>query len=108
MQDLVGQFVGSTAEKTKNLVKLYSGGVVFIDEAYTLVKSEAGSENDFGKEAIDVLLRVLNGDDPDIQARNASIFVVTDSPICIGSSFHLWSDTRASNIHCHCLSLIHI
>ncbi|HUM50941.1 MAG TPA: AAA family ATPase [Chitinophagales bacterium] len=53
---LVGEFVGHTAVKTTKLFNEALGGVLFIDEAYTLSK---GSENDFGKEAIDCLLKLM-------------------------------------------------
>lgn len=53
---LVGEYVGHTAVKTTKLFNEAIGGVLFIDEAYTLSK---GSENDFGKEAIDCLLKLM-------------------------------------------------
>jgi SpoVK/Ycf46/Vps4 family AAA+-type ATPase/tetratricopeptide (TPR) repeat protein len=59
-QALVAPFVGKTAEKTTSLVNLAMGGTLFIDEAYTLVKS--GDSNDFGKEAIDTLLKRMEDD----------------------------------------------
>ena len=55
--DLVSQNVGGTEEKTKAIIEQASGGVLFIDEAYTLAQ---GGENDFGKKAIDVLLKALD------------------------------------------------
>ena len=54
-QGLVASFVGGTAEKTKTAIDKSIGGVLFIDEAYTLVKQ--GNTNDFGQEAIDTLLK---------------------------------------------------
>jgi probable Rubsico expression protein CbbX len=55
--DLVGQYVGHTAPKTKDVVKRALGGVLFIDEAYYLYRPE--NERDYGPEAIEVLLQVM-------------------------------------------------
>ena len=54
--DLVGEFVGHTAQKTKEQVKKSLGGLLFIDEAYSLCR---GGEKDFGREAIDVLVKAM-------------------------------------------------
>ncbi|MAR51943.1 MAG: CbbX protein [Propionibacteriaceae bacterium] len=53
--DLVGQYVGHTAPKTKEMIKRSLGGVLFIDEAYYLYKSD--NERDYGSEAIEILLQ---------------------------------------------------
>jgi probable Rubsico expression protein CbbX len=58
--DLVGQYVGHTAPKTKDVLKRAYGGVLFIDEAYYLHRPE--NERDYGVEAIEILLQVMEND----------------------------------------------
>ena len=58
--DLVGQYVGHTAPKTKDIVKRAIGGILFIDEAYYLHRPE--NERDYGQEAIEVLLQVMESE----------------------------------------------
>lgn len=59
--DLVGQYLGSTTEKTKAKILEARGGVLFVDEAYRLIPT-AGK--DFGREAIEELMAVMEEDDP--------------------------------------------
>lgn len=54
--DLVGEYIGHTAKKTKDLIHKALGGVLFIDEAYSLAR---GGEKDFGKEAIDTIVKCM-------------------------------------------------
>jgi probable Rubsico expression protein CbbX len=62
--DLVGQYVGHTAPKTKEVVKRAMGGVLFIDEAYYLYRRE--NERDYGQESIEILLQVMENDRDDL------------------------------------------
>ncbi|MFG6148829.1 AAA family ATPase [Halobacillus sp. B23F22_1] len=54
--ELVGEYIGHTAQKTKDLITKSLGGILFIDEAYSLAR---GGEKDFGKEAIDTLVKCM-------------------------------------------------
>jgi len=62
--DLVGQFIGHTAPKTKEILKRAMGGVLFIDEAYYLHRPE--NEKDYGQEAIEILLQVMENQREDL------------------------------------------
>ncbi len=58
--DLVGQYIGHTAPKTKEVLKRAMGGVLFIDEAYSLYRPE--NERDYGQETIEILLQVMENE----------------------------------------------
>ena len=62
--DLVGQYIGHTAPKTKEVLKKAMGGVLFIDEAYYLHRSE--NERDYGQESIEILLQVMENQRDDL------------------------------------------
>jgi probable Rubsico expression protein CbbX len=62
--DLVGQYIGHTAPKTKEILKKAMGGVLFIDEAYYLYRPE--NERDYGQEAIEILLQVMENHRDDL------------------------------------------
>jgi probable Rubsico expression protein CbbX len=62
--DLVGQYVGHTAPKTREVLKRAMGGVLFIDEAYYLYRPE--NERDYGQEAIEILLQVMENHRDDL------------------------------------------
>ncbi|NUA98229.1 CbbX protein [Azospirillum melinis] len=62
--DLVGQYIGHTAPKTKEVLKRAMGGVLFIDEAYYLYRPE--NERDYGQEAIEILLQVMEDNRDDL------------------------------------------
>jgi probable Rubsico expression protein CbbX len=62
--DLVGQFIGHTAPKTKEVIKRAMGGVLFIDEAYYLYRPE--NERDYGQESIEILLQVMENQRDDL------------------------------------------
>jgi probable Rubsico expression protein CbbX len=62
--DLVGQYIGHTAPKTKEVIKRAMGGVLFIDEAYYLYRPE--NERDYGQESIEILLQVMENNRDDL------------------------------------------
>jgi probable Rubsico expression protein CbbX len=62
--DLVGQYIGHTAPKTKEVIKRAMGGVLFIDEAYYLYRPE--NERDYGQEAIEILLQIMENQRDDL------------------------------------------
>ncbi|HUR40090.1 MAG TPA: CbbX protein [Verrucomicrobiae bacterium] len=62
--DLVGQYIGHTAPKTKEILKKAMGGVLFIDEAYYLYRPE--NERDYGQESIEILLQVMENHRDDL------------------------------------------
>jgi probable Rubsico expression protein CbbX len=62
--DLVGQYIGHTAPKTKEVIKKAMGGVLFIDEAYYLYKPE--NERDYGAESLEILLQVMENNRDDL------------------------------------------
>jgi len=63
-EELVGQYVGHTAPRTREVLKRAMGGVLFIDEAYYLYR--AGNERDYGQEAIEILLQVMENQRQDL------------------------------------------
>lgn len=60
--DLVGEYIGQTAQKTRSLIQKSLGGILFVDEAYSLAR---GGEKDFGKEAIDTLVTHMENNSQD-------------------------------------------
>ena len=62
--DLVGQYIGHTAPKTREVLKRAMGGVLFIDEAYYLYRPE--NERDYGQESIEILLQVMENNREDL------------------------------------------
>ena len=62
--DLVGQYIGHTAPKTRDVLKKAMGGVLFIDEAYYLYRPD--NERDYGQEAIEILLQIMENNRDDL------------------------------------------
>ena len=92
--DLVGEYIGHTAQKTREQVRRALGGILFIDEAYSLAR---GGEKDFGKESIDVLVRNMetqsSGHDPDpggLQPGDGMVFALQPRPVLpLSKYYHL-------------------
>ena len=63
--DLVGEYIGQTAPKVRDVIKKARGGVLFIDEAYSLMRSKEDSK-DFGREAVEVLIREMSDGEGDL------------------------------------------
>jgi hypothetical protein len=60
----VAGYVGQTALKTRRVINRAKGGVLFVDEAYSLVEGDGGKSSDFGREAVQELMRDLTSGDP--------------------------------------------
>jgi len=92
--DLVAEFIGQTAPKTKSAIKKAAGGILFIDEAYSLARKDDDSK-DFGKEAIEILLKELSdGEDIAIIAAGypAEIDIFLESNPGLKSRFRMIYD----------------
>ena len=83
--DLVGQYIGHTAPKTKEILKKAMGGVLFIDEAYYLYRPE--NERDYGQESIEILLQVMETQREDLVAILAGYRDRTDKSFASNPGF---------------------
>jgi stage V sporulation protein K len=77
--DLVGEYIGHTAQRTRDAVRRALGGVLFVDEAYALAR---GSDKDFGKEAIDTLVKAME------DHKNEFLLVLAGYPQEMGVFLH--------------------
>ncbi|NOZ34770.1 MAG: AAA family ATPase [Chlorobi bacterium] len=82
--DLIGEFIGQTAPKVKEAVKEARGGILFIDEAYMLARSDE-DKKDFGKEVIEVLVKEMSDGEKDIAIMMAgypkeTMFMINSNP----------------------------
>ena len=91
--DLVGQFIGHTAPKTKEAIARAAGGVLFIDEAYYLFRPE--NERDYGQEVIEILLTEMENERGDLVVifagypdRMATFFSAEPRPVLAGAAPH--------------------
>jgi probable Rubsico expression protein CbbX len=92
--DLVGQYIGHTAPRTKEVLKRAMGGVLFIDEAYYLYRPE--NERDYGQEAIEILLQVMESNRDDLVVILAGYLL----PLQPGLLFAHRAPHRVSGLQC--------
>src|SRR6202000_1956246 len=89
--DLVGQYIGHTAPKTKEILKKAMGGVLFIDEAYYLYRPE--NERDYGQESIEILLQFMEAHREDL------VVILAGSPDRMGTVFPSNSGMASGSAH---------